>query len=367
MTKKKIITVVGARPQFVKVGPVSSAMKEFSDVHSVLVHTGQHFDDNMSDVFFRQLSLPIPDYNLDINGGSHAEQTANMLVRLESAYRVEKPDLVLVYGDTNSTLAAALAAAKMSIPIAHVEAGLRSFNRSMPEEVNRILTDHMSSLLFSPSRTATNNLIREGVSANSVFQTGDVMFDAVLANSRLITEEDVLPISTISTNEKYALLTIHRAENTDNNSRLTRLVDELILLSGKMKIVFPLHPRTKSAIERVGRLKELERSLVLISPVGYLDSLHLIKNASIVLTDSGGMQKEAMFLNTPCVTLREETEWLETVDMGANCLYLFASGTLSSCVNSQLSSLGSAVDKPYGQGDASIQIVEHINHFLGLS
>lgn len=361
---KKILTVVGARPQFIKIGPVSKALSDVKVFSEVVVHTGQHFDENMSQLFFQQLDLPTPSYNLGLGGGTHAHQTAQMLLSLEHVFVEEKPDLLLVYGDTNSTLSAALVAAKMHIPVAHVEAGLRSFNKHMPEEINRILTDHMSSLLFAPSEIAKRNLCSEGFEKDKIYLTGDVMFDAVAAHlPSSISNKELLPSLSLK-NGDYALLTLHRAENTDCDKRLNALIDELLKLSKLIKIVFPLHPRTRLALERVGRLDQVSASCVLIPPAGYLENLQFIKSAAIVLTDSGGMQKEAFFLQTPCVTLREETEWLETIEIGANSLYSPESSSLITCVERQLAHFKASNAEPYGSGDSSVKIVQYIKNFL---
>lgn len=310
---RKIVTIVGARPQFIKAAAVSQMLrKQFLEV---LVHTGQHYDDNMSQVFFDELEIPPPTYNLGIGSGGHGAQTGAMLAAIEEVLVREKPDRVLVYGDTNSTLAGALAAAKLHIPVAHVEAGLRSFNRRMPEEINRVLTDHVADLLFCPSSTAVDNLAAEGVRAG-VHLVGDVMYAALMHAAETARRKSNILERMQLASGGYALATIHRAENTDDPARLARLVDALGEIAHTRPVVFPVHPRTRS------RLPALvpDSGLRLVDPVGYLDMVRLETGAALILTDSGGIQKEAFWLRVPCVTLREETEWVETVQQGWNTL-----------------------------------------------
>jgi len=313
----KIVSIVGARPQFVKAAPVSRVLRsEFSEI---LVHTGQHYDDEMSAIFFREMEIPAPDYNLGIGSGPHGWQTGQMLAQIEDVLIDEKPDCVLVYGDTNSTLAGALAAVKLHIPVAHVEAGLRSFNRSMPEEHNRVLTDHCSDLLFCPTKTAIENLAIEGVS-KGVFLVGDVMYDAVIQFGELTRKKSNILASLNLKSGEYLLATVHRPYNTDDPERFRRLLEAF----GKLDktLVFPVHPRTREQInansENDGFLGSA--NIRMIDPVGYLDMLMLEQNAHMILTDSGGVQKEAYFFAVPCVTLRPETEWVETVEAGWNLL-----------------------------------------------
>ncbi len=313
----KIISVVGARPQFIK---LSSLSKELRKKHrEIILHTGQHYDDELSRVFFSELSIPKPDYNLGIGSAEHGEQTGKMLKAIEEVLTFEKPDLVIVYGDTNSTLAGALAAAKQNIPVAHVEAGLRSFIKSMPEEINRVLTDHVSSLLFCPTPTSVKNLKSEGIT-KGVYLVGDVMYDSLKENLTVAEKRSKI-MKRLNLNKKeFYLLTVHRAENTDigkNLEKITHIVTHL-----DKKVVFPIHPRTKKRLSEFNFLNRLlsKDDLLLIDPVSYLDMLILEKNARYVLTDSGGVQKEAFFLKTPCLTLREETEWVETLKGGYNQL-----------------------------------------------
>lgn len=309
----KILTVIGARPQFIKAAAVSNKLRKNHE--EVLVHTGQHYDNNMSDIFFDELGIPKPNYNLNIGSGNHGYQTGKMLMELESIYLNEKPDLVLVYGDTNSTLAGALAASKLLIPVAHIEAGLRSFNMKMPEEQNRVLTDHISKYLFAPTDTAIKNLKNENITEN-VFNTGDVMFDAIkLFKEKALETSTVLIDNNISPNE-YILSTIHRAENTNDINRLKNIINALN--ECEKNIVLPLHPRTHKFIKDYGLT--INDNIKIIAPVGYLDMINLENNSQKIVTDSGGVQKEAYFLQKPCITMRDETEWIETVENGWNTI-----------------------------------------------
>ncbi len=313
----RIVSVIGARPQFVKAAPVSRALRHAGHTE-FLAHTGQHYDSNMSDIFFEELEIPRPDANLSVGSGRHGAQTGAMLIGIEEILLREKPDCVLVYGDTNSTLAGALAAAKLSIPVAHVEAGLRSFNRAMPEEINRVVADHLSDILLCPSQTAVDNLKAEGIT-RGVHLIGDVMYDAVLQFSELARQRSQILKELEIEPKKYLLATVHRAENTDDPARLRNILAAFSQISET--IIFPIHPRTRAAIEDLGVSDLLRASAArLLAPVGYLDMLMLERNARMILTDSGGIQKEAYWLGVPCVTLRDETEWVETVEAGWNIL-----------------------------------------------
>ena len=309
----KILTVVGARPQFIKAAPFSRAVRERHT--EVLVHTGQHYDPSMSDVFFDELSLPKPDHHLGVGSGPHGAQTGQMLERLEAVMTRESPDRVVIYGDTNSTLAGALAAAKLAIAVAHVEAGLRSFVRDMPEEINRVVADRVSTYLFAPTQNAVDNLAREGIT-EGVTLTGDIMCDALLQHARRASERSRVLSRLALTPGAYVLATVHRAANTDDPAKLAEIMDALALL--KEAVILPMHPRTRAALMATDI--EVEAPVRVIAPVGYLDMLELQRNARMVLTDSGGMQKEAYLLGVPCVTLREETEWVETLVGGWNVL-----------------------------------------------
>lgn len=313
----KIISVVGARPQFIKLSALS---KEVRKRHQeIILHTGQHYDAELSRIFFSELSIPEPDYNLGIGSAEHGEQTGRMLERIEEVLLFEKPDMMIVYGDTNSTLAGALASVKQNIPVAHVEAGLRSFKKSMPEEINRVLTDQISSLLFCPTKTAVQNLRKVGIT-KGVHLVGDVMYDSLREHIKRAEKSSRIMKKLNLLKKEFYLVTIHRAENTDIKNNLKKIVQILVQLD--KNTVFPIHPRTKKCLSEFGLLNKLESKdhLLLVDPVSYLDMLVLEKNARFVLTDSGGVQKEAFFLRTPCLTLREETEWVETLKNGSNQL-----------------------------------------------
>lgn len=308
----RLVSIVGARPQFIKAAVISRLIKSdyTNSIDECLVHSGQHYDDNMSDVFFRELNIPLPDVNLSVGSGSHGKTTGVMLEKIERLLQSKQPDCVLVYGDTNTTLAGALAASKLNIPIAHIEAGLRSFNKSMPEEQNRVLTDHLATYLFCPTDVAVENLEKEGIKVG-VYRTGDIMYDASLYYRSLPHEPSVeIP-------KDYYLITIHRAENTDNRKRLKSIVDALNSFT-ELQGILPLHPRTKKMLDQYGL--RFEEHIKLIDPIGYLDMINLENKCRFIVTDSGGVQKEAYFFNKPCITLREETEWVETLDAGANTL-----------------------------------------------
>ncbi len=354
----RVLNVVGARPQFVKAAVVSRALRASGRHEEVLVHTGQHYDSNMSQVFFEELGIPEPDHHLGVGSSSHGDQTGRMLIAIEPVIVAAEPDVVLVYGDTNSTLAGALAAAKLHVPVAHVEAGLRSFNRRMPEEVNRVLTDHVSDLLFTPTATATANLLREGVDAAKVYEVGDVMHDASLHYSRRARDRDPLRVLGSQPEDGYVLATIHRAENTDAPDRLEAILEGLAAMAEDLPVVLPLHPRTRRAIERQG-LERLLTRLGALEPVGYLDMLALEARARAIVTDSGGVQKEAYFLRVPCVTVRDETEWTETVAAGWNRLVTpLSAAALRDAVGDALSAVPDDAPSFYGGGDAARRIVE---------
>lgn len=361
----KILTVVGARPQFIKASAVSRAIHSFNQanakqIQEVIVHTGQHYDEKMSDIFFNQLEIPQPQYNLGIVEKTHGAMTGKMLQTTEAVLMDEKPDLMLVYGDTNSTLAGALAAAKLHIPVAHVEAGLRSFNKAMPEEINRIVTDHVSSFLFCPTETAVKNLANEGV-LEHIYNVGDVMYDVTLA-SRLKAEKQC-QLSQWGVKEKeYILCTVHRAENTDHQVRLENIFLALSHIAGDIPVVLPLHPRTYKMLREYG-LDSLLENLQIIEPVSYLEMTRLEMSAKAIVTDSGGIQKEAYFHQVPCLTLRDETEWVETVDMGCNFLcgadkdVILKKWKLIVDGDNLFSELDDDM-KPYGNGSASNLIVK---------
>jgi len=358
----RILTVIGARPQFIKAAAVSRRIAETGGLQETLVHTGQHFDANMSDVFFDELDIPHPAHHLGIAGGGHGAMTGRMLAALEELMIAGPPDMVMVYGDTNSTLAGALAAAKLHIPVAHVEAGLRSFNRRMPEEINRILADQCSDLLFTPTAAATANLLNEGVPRSRIVECGDVMFDAALhfaaraeANGAGAARFGLAPGG-------YVLATVHRQENTDDPARLAAILGGLARVAAVMPVVLPLHPRTRARIGAAGLDAQLGAVRV-IDPVGYLDMVGLEKDACVIATDSGGVQKEAFFHGVPCVTLRDETEWVELVEAGWNRLVPPGdAGDIGDAILGVRGARGRAVT-PYGAGDASGVIVTTVAGF----
>lgn len=312
----KIITVLGARPQFIKAAALSRVFRQFDAIQEMLIHTGQHFDANMSNVFFKEMDIPKPNWQLNINGLGHGSMTGRMLEAIEEILILEKPDYVLVYGDTNSTLAGALAAQKLHIPVVHVEAGLRSFNMKMPEEVNRILTDRISSVLFCPTSTAVNNLKHEGFDNFDceIYQSGDVMQDAARYYASQLGEDTAFLEKNDLESGKYVLATIHRQENTDDPNVLTHLFSAFSEINESIPVVLPLHPRTRQSIEKAG----IRHQLKILDPQGYFDMIRLIRNSTLVMTDSGGLQKEAYFFRKFCITLREQTEWVELVEQGVN-------------------------------------------------
>ena len=342
----EIATVVGARPQFIKAASISREISQRPSIKESIIHTGQHFDRNMSEDFFSDLEIPEPVCNLAIHGGGHGEMTGKMLVALENKFLDLKPDVVLLYGDTNSTLAGALSASKLNIPIAHVEAGLRSYNRKMPEEINRLLTDHMSSILFCPTHRAVSNLSDEGI-VNNVFHVGDVMYDAALfAKQKLSAIKHILDDMRLSPRE-YSLATIHRAENTDCDDRLQKIFNLLNEEANIHPVIMPLHPRTKKVLQS----NNVETgNIVFIDPVGYFEIQELLAHAQQLFTDSGGLQKEAYFYRVPCTTLRDETEWVETIESGWNKLW----------TDKDWSSPRVEITD-YGDGRASRKIVDRIN------
>lgn len=352
----KIVTVVGARPQFIKAAAVSRVISNdyAGKIQEVLVHTGQHYDDNMSKVFFEELDIPRPKYNLEISGGQHGAMTGRMLEGVENVLLQEKPDWLLIYGDTNSTLAGALAAAKLHIPIAHVEAGLRSFNMRMPEEVNRILADRVSSLLFCPTQTAVENLKAEGLT-KGVRNVGDVMYDVALFYRDRARQHSTVLERLGLTRGAFALATCHRAENTDAPARIRQILTALVELAAEHPVVLPLHPRTRKLVADNGLSSQLSK-LIVTEPLPYLDMVALEQAARMVLTDSGGVQKEAFFFGVPCITMRDETEWVETVDTGWNRL-VGADRIRILDAARDLHRL-SEQTKPYGNGDASFKILE---------
>lgn len=348
----KVITVLGARPQFIKAAALSREFNKTNIIHEVIVHTGQHYDVNMSDIFFSEMGIPKPKYFLKTGGLLHGAMTGQQLEKIEEILIDEKPDYLLVYGDTNSTLAGALAAVKLHIPIIHVEAGLRSFNRKMPEEINRILVDHISDILFATSEVAKQNLLKEGIAENKIHIVGDIMYDVALFYQRKMKKPiwfDQLNI------ENFALCTIHRAENTDNIERLVKIFSALCF-SGK-NIIIPLHPRTLGKIQQSGIV--ISKNIIIVEPVSYLEMVWLQKNSKLIITDSGGVQKEAYFHGKFCITLREQTEWVELVEKGNNSLVGNNEKLLLQEVEAHY---GEKVKQEliYGNGNASSKIYESI-------
>lgn len=355
----KIVTIVGARPQFVKAAVLSRVIRDYDNVEEVLVHTGQHYDRNMSDVFFEEMEIPRPAYNLDVNGMSHGAMTGQMMEKIEQVLISEKPDWVLVYGDTNSTIAGALAAKKLHIKVAHVEAGLRSYNMAMPEEVNRILTDRISDILFAPTETAVQNLKKEGYDSidAKVVLSGDVMQDASHYYAQSSASKAKLPGE--KREGKFILCTLHRAENTDSPERLRAIVSALNELHKDIRVMMPIHPRTRKILES----HQLELDVDLVDPVGYFDMIELLKSCSLVMTDSGGLQKEAYFFGKHCVTMRDETEWVELVSHGFNVL---AGADTSRILSSSKAMLGKSSDFDiplYGDSQAGKKILESLLNF----
>ncbi len=363
----KILTILGARPQFIKAGTVSREIANYKDIEEIIVHTGQHYDSNMSDIFFEEMKIPKPDYFLGIGGKSHGAMTGQMIEKIEEVALKEKPDWIMVYGDTNSTLAGAIVASKLHIKLAHIEAGLRSFNMQMPEEINRILTDRVSNILFCPTDTAVKNLKNEGFdrflteSGKShkdckIVKSGDVMYDGALFYRKLAKKPN------INLKDDFILCTIHRAENTDNQERLRDIFEALNEIAKEKQIVLPLHPRTK---QKLTNIPITNNQLTIIDPIGYLEMVWLIDNSSLVMTDSGGLQKEAYFFQKPCITLRDETEWVELVENGYNTLVgankekiikVYNQVTNKPITNNQQTNL-------YGNGDASEIIIKEILNY----
>jgi len=352
----QILSVVGARPQFIKAYAVSNELRKEHD--EVLVHTGQHYDEEMSDVFFEELDIPRPDHNLGVGSDTHANQTAEMMVGLEELVHHYEPDVLLCYGDTNSTLASGIVGSKEDVVFAHVEAGLRSFNREMPEEINRILTDHAADLLFAPSERAMEYLESEGITERA-HNVGDVMYDALLsAREKAVSQSTILDELDLR-DEAYLLATVHRPRNTDDRERLEAILETLA--ADDRRVVLPAHPRTVDRLEQYGLLDAIEEEVTLIDPVGYLDFINLQANADIIITDSGGIQKEAFFLDIPCVTLRGETEWPETIEAGGNILVGADRNAIRDALANPPQSTFDA--KPYGDGNAAQRIQDILERY----
>lgn len=352
----KIITIVGARPQFIKAAAISRLIRNLENpaFQEILLHTGQHYDENMSKIFFDELQIPDPKYNLKISGAGHGATTGRMMEGIEKILIEERPDWVLVYGDTNSTLAGALAAAKLHIKVAHVEAGLRSFNMRMPEEINRILSDRLSTLLFCPTATAVHNLKNEGVEAG-VHNVGDVMYDVAMFYKKQAGEDTQIFKRLGIEQGSYVLATCHRAENTDDISRMTEILNGLKKISENYQVIFPLHPRTRKVLNDFG-LNNLLIPLTVVEPLSFLDMVALESAARFIVTDSGGVQKEAFFYGVPCITIRDETEWVETVETGWNVIAGASAVEIVSATAKH--KLTSDFKNPYGDGNAAKKIIE---------
>jgi len=371
--RMKIVTIVGARPQFIKAGAISRAIQEFNKrlqhrrykkrrIQEILVHTGQHYDYLMNKVFFEELELPRPDYHLGVGSGSHAKQTGMMLERIEPILQKENPKVILVYGDTNSTLAGALAAAKLRIPVAHVEAGLRSYNQSMPEEINRVLTDHLATVLFCPTTQSVRNLLKEGIKDGGtqvVKNVGDVMYDSILYYTKIAEKKSTILKRLDLITPNYYLATLHRAENTDGPRRLESILRALDEIGRNTPVILPLHPRTKKMIKAY-RFFSKFKNIGFIEPVSYLDMLQLEKNAEAILTDSGGVQKEAYWLRVPCLTLREETEWVETVEGGWNVLVGMKTRKIVEGISHLEKKKKFSLKEIFGDGKAGAKVVRNL-------
>jgi UDP-GlcNAc3NAcA epimerase len=352
----KILTVIGARPQFIKASAISRSISRHKDVTEVIVHTGQHFDPNMSAIFFEEMEIPQPKYNLEIHSVGHGAMTGRMLEGIEKIIQDEKPDYVLVYGDTNSTLAGALAAKKLHVKVAHIEAGLRSYDMQMPEEVNRILTDRISDFLFCPTDAAIENLKKEGFGHfdTTVIKTGDVMYDSAFYYAALAKRKSTILEDLKLTPGKYVLATIHRQENTDNLNNLKHIIAALNEINETQRVVVPLHPRSKNILQK----NDLAPAFTIIDPVGYLDMVQLISSSSLIITDSGGLQKEAFFFHKNCVTMREQTEWVELVDNGFNMIAGTDTEKIVSCYKTMITKLNDFSINLYGTGKSAEEIID---------
>lgn len=362
----KIVTVVGARPQFIKAATVRRAIDGHNrkghepKINEILIHTGQHYDYGMSEVFFEEMQIPHPMKNLNINSCNHGEMTGRMIIALEAELKTHRPDWVLVYGDTNSTLAGALSATKLHIPVAHVEAGLRSYNRRMPEEINRVLTDHIASVLLCPTRNAEANLEAEGITGG-IFQVGDVMYDSFLFYQKQAMKKSTILAELGLKPKKYFLATIHREENTGNSETFLEILNALKQIGSEdFPIIFPLHPGTRKVLKRLNLEKRLDSDIRLISPVSYFDMISLETHARMILTDSGGVQKEAYFAGVPCVTLREETEWIETTADGWNHLGGTNAITIMKAYQAATRSVPKRQSNPFGTGNAAQLILRYL-------
>ncbi|XRO77568.1 non-hydrolyzing UDP-N-acetylglucosamine 2-epimerase [Methanocaldococcus sp. 10A] len=357
----KLSIILGTRPEIIKLSPIIRALEK-TNIDWHIIHTNQHYSENMDKIFFEELNLPKPKYNLNVGSGTHAQQTGKMLIRIEDVLLKENPDIVIVQGDTNTTLAGALVASKLKINIAHVEAGLRSFDRNMPEEINRVLTDHISDYLFAPTEIAKNNLLREGIEENKIFVVGNTIVDATLQNLKIAEKnENAIAFFNNIINDDYFLLTLHRAENVDNKKRLKNIIDGIFKITEiyDKDIIFPIHPRTNKRFKEFNLFDKLKsnKKIKIIEPVGYLEFLMLEKNADLILTDSGGVQEEACILKTPCITLRDNTERPETVEVGANILVGDNKEKLIKAVEIMLNK-EKTWENPFGDGNSGKRIIK---------
>ena len=356
----KIVTILGARPQFIKASVLSKLFKSSKDFQETIIHTGQHYDFEMSNIFFQELKIPKPHHNLGVKSNLHGDMTGKMLIKIEKLLLKIKPDFTIVYGDTNTTLAGALAARKLNIPVIHIEAGLRSYNNQMPEEINRILTDHSSAYLFAPSKIAKKNLFKENIDNKRVFVVGDTMLDVYLANKSQILSVSKKLKKSIS--GAYIFTTLHRAENTNFKKKLINILENLKRLSNKFKVIFPIHPRTEKILKNLDLFNNYKKSIHFIKPLGYLRTMAMLNNAILLITDSGGMQKEAFYSNVPCLTVRDETEWPETVNSDWNKLVEIKKNFIFNNALEMIKTKGKAI-KPYGTGNASRLIMNKIRQF----
>ena len=355
----KILTIVGARPQFIKAASLSRYLKNITDIKEIILHTGQHYDDNMSDDFFSELDIPLPDYNLQVGSDTPARQTGKMMMGIEDIVLKEWPDFILIYGDTNSTIAGALVGAKLHIPIVHIEAGLRSYDRKMPEEINRVVSDKISTLLFCPTQTAVNNLKKEGI-IGGVYNVGDIMFETYLYYKNKAQKNSTILNKLNIKSKEFILCTIHRASNTDNTENLKNIF--IGLTDSKELIILPLHPRTKKKINQNESLKKyIGQNIRIIDPIGYFDMICLEANAKKIVTDSGGVQKEAYFNKIPCITLRKNTEWVETIEQGVNQLVGVDPGKIKESINNFYPQEQDYSKQLYGDGKTSEKIVKILN------
>lgn len=360
----RLLTVLGARPQFIKASSLSRQLKSEPGIEEHILHTGQHYDANMSEIFFSELAIPKPTYNLNVGSDTHGRQVAEMLAGIESVLLANSYDMVVIYGDTNSTLAGALSAAKLNIPVAHIESGLRSYNMQMPEELNRVLADRISSVHLCPSERAVSNLSAEGVAGDFVVNTGDIMLDTLLHYREVASRDESFSDGMHLDSSPYTLVTVHRAENTDNPHRLNEVASALCHLAEDRRVIFPVHPRTLAALERVGALEKLKACCDLIEPVGFLQMIALITNSEAVVTDSGGLQKEAYFLGKKCLVLRDQTEWLELVESRNSFLWpANCERSLKDLLEHALSDFATDV-KPYGAGNSAKRITDTMKSYF---